>query len=76
MRDYVGCILRMIPDMTPWHLKPLEVGNASNMYPSLRLTVIMYSRLFESPAIKSPHEERVTPALLNSIYCIELAVYL
>lgn len=26
MRDYVGCILRMIPDLTPWHLKPLEVS--------------------------------------------------
>ncbi|KAF8532744.1 heme peroxidase [Gautieria morchelliformis] len=24
MRDYVGCILRMIPDLTPWHLRPLD----------------------------------------------------
>ncbi|KAF8585671.1 heme peroxidase [Ramaria rubella] len=24
MRDYVGAILRMIPDLTPWHLRPLD----------------------------------------------------
>jgi linoleate 10R-lipoxygenase len=31
MRDYVGSILRMIPDLSPWHLSPLDVRAGSEV---------------------------------------------
>lgn len=38
MRDYVGCILHMIPDLTPWHLRPLDVNDSLCFLSTLLLT--------------------------------------
>ncbi|KAF8521309.1 heme peroxidase [Gautieria morchelliformis] len=62
MHDYVGCILRMAPDLSPWHLKPLGPIRDShhNIFPRGRGNVcaVESSLLHRWHATTSTKEEK------------------
>ena len=69
MRDYVGCILRMVPDLTPWHLRPLDVSRLCKRTLNQMLTSNAYFHRVLQPIRDSQHT--MTPRGEGNVCSVE-----